>query len=183
MLAGVVCVVAFIACYWAGRRSIGQGLVALLVFGYFYGILRANLLVTFSHFIFDAGLLGLYASFRWNKCDRNEKTRSAPVRLWTILLMGWPILILLLPFQTLLVSLVGLRGNILFVPLLLIGSRIKGKDLFELSSGLAVLNLVAIGFAVAEYFLGVPRFFPFSPVTRIMYASGDVAGASGARGR
>jgi hypothetical protein len=36
--------------------------------------------------------------------------------------------------------------------------------------------VVALGFAGAEYFLGVPRFFPYSPVTEIIYASGDVAG-------
>ena len=42
--------------------------------------------------------------------------------------------------------------------------------------GLAVLDIVAVAFGGAEYFLGVPRFFPFSPVTLIMYSSADVAG-------
>ena len=70
MIAIALCVVAFIACYLAGRRSLGQGLVVLFVFGYFYGILRANLLTTFSHFIFDMGLLGLYLSPKWRMVNR-----------------------------------------------------------------------------------------------------------------
>jgi len=41
---------------------------------------------------------------------------------------------------------------------------------------LAALNLVAFGFAGAEYLIGVPKFYPLSPVTQIIYASGDVAG-------
>jgi len=174
MIALALCIVAFLACYWAGRRSLGQGLVMLLVFGYFYGILRANLLTSFSHFIFDAGLLGLYLSVRWSSPADAKRSRAA--RFWTILLILWPALLVALPFQPVLISLVGLRGNVYFIPLLVIGSRLKGKDLVELSLGLAVLDLVALGFAGAEYFLGVERFFPFSPVTQIMYASRDVAG-------
>jgi hypothetical protein len=46
----------------------------------------------------------------------------------------------------------------------------------KLSCGLAVLDIAALGFALAEYFLGVPRFYPVSPVTQIIYASQDVAG-------
>jgi hypothetical protein len=176
MLAIILCFLAFVICFWAGRRSLGQGLVALLTFGYFYGILRANLLTTFSHFIFDAGMVGLYLSIRWGTPPKGGKSRSGPVRLWAGLLIAWPILIVAMPFQPILVSLVGLRGNIFFIPLLLLGSRMKGKDLIEFSTGLALLNLVALGFAGAEYFLSVQRFFPFSPVTQIMYASGDVAG-------
>ncbi|HXU19546.1 MAG TPA: hypothetical protein VN788_03070 [Verrucomicrobiae bacterium] len=38
------------------------------------------------------------------------------------------------------------------------------------------MNLIALGFATAEYFFTVPRFFPRNEVTSIIYASGDVAG-------
>jgi hypothetical protein len=176
MIALAICVVAFVACYWAGRRSLGQGLVALLVFGYFYGILRANLLTTFSHFIFDAGMLGLYLAFLLRPKDPGYKPSSPALKWWCVLLIGWPCLLLLMPFQPFLVSLVGLRGSVFFLPLLLIGCRLKSKDLVELSTGLAILDLVALGFAVAEYRLGVPRFFPLSPVTEIIYNSKDVAG-------
>lgn len=176
MLAIALCFLAFIACYLAGRRSLGLGLVMLFTCGYFYGILRANLLTTFSHFIFDAGLFGLYLSPCWRRSDSTDRKRSDPVKWWLLILMVWPILIVLLPFQPLLVSLVGLRGNIYFIPLLLLGARLKGKDIIQLSAGLAVLDLIAVGFGGAEYFLGVERFFPLSPVTFIMYSSNDVQG-------
>jgi hypothetical protein len=172
MIALVVCIAAFALCFWAGRRSLGQGLIALLVFGYFYGILRANLITTFSHFIFDAGLLGLYFSQNWFR----DQQSSYAIRMWTVALIGWCLLLVLMPFQPLLVSLVGLRGNIFFLPVLVLGTRLKDSDLKQLGAGLAILNLVAIVFAWAEYFLGVPHFFPMSPVTQIIYASADVAG-------
>jgi hypothetical protein len=175
MIAILLCIAAFGACFLAGRRSLGQGIVVLLVFGYGYGILRANLLTSFSHFIFDAGLLGLYCSFHWGAMYGRGQGAEI-VRFWTVLLVLWPLLLLAMPFQPILVSLVGLRGNVFFIPLLVLGSQLRGKSLVELCVGLAVLDVVALGFGGAEYFLGVPRFFPVSPVTQIMYASKDVAG-------
>jgi hypothetical protein len=176
MMAIVLCVVAFVACYLAGKRSLGQGLIALLTVGYFYGILRANLLTTFSHFIFDAGLIGIYLSQKWTSSDPRDAKRLEIVQFWTVLLIAWPFFVALMPFQPLLVSLVGLRGNVFFIPVLLLGAQLREKDLLQLSVGLAALNILALSFAVAEYFMGVPRFFPVSAVTRIIYASGDVAG-------
>jgi hypothetical protein len=176
MIALALCIVAFLACYWAGRRSLGWSLVTLMVFGYFYGILRANLLTASSHFIFDAGMIGLFLSPCWRTSTPQEKKRSAIIQVWTILLILWPILLVALPFQPLLISLVGLRGNTFFFPLLLIGSRLKEKNLFQFSVGLAVLNLVAVAFGAAEYFMGLPRFFPVSPVTEIIYSSADAGG-------
>jgi hypothetical protein len=176
MIAIAICALAFLACYVAGRRSLGVGLITLFVFGYFYGIVRANLLTTFSHFIFDAGLIGLYFSQSWRSPNASERKRLTLIRGWMVVLILWPILISFLPFQPLLVSLVGLRGSIFFIPLLLLGSRLKTKDLLLLAYGLAVLNLIAMGFGTAEYVLGVARFYPISPVTAIIYNSNDVAG-------
>jgi len=176
MIALALCLIAFAACYWAGRRSVGQGLVALFFFGYFYGILRANLLTAASHFIFDAGTIGLFLSALTGPADAQQSKNSRALRMWIMILMGWPILLMLLPFQSFMVSLVGLRSNVFFLPLLLLGTRLRNKDLIELSVGLALLDLIAVGFGGAEYFLGVPRFFPRSPVTELIYASGDVAG-------
>jgi hypothetical protein len=176
MIALVLCVLALVVTFWAGRRSLGQGLVALLVFGYFYGILRANLITTFSHFIFDAGLLGLYLSQDWLSSDARKAGRGTMIRMWTAILIIWPFFVLLMPFQPLLISLVGLRGNIFFLPILILGTRLGDKDLRMLCGGLAILNLVAAAFAWAEYFTSVPRFFPLSPVTAIIYSSGDVTG-------
>jgi energy-converting hydrogenase Eha subunit B len=171
MIAPALCLFSFLIAYLAGRRSLSRGLIALLAVGYFYGILRANLLTTYSHFTFDAALFGLYASQKWGK-----SSRAGMLRGWVIALVGWCLLLVLMPFQPLLVSLVGLRGNAFFIPVLLLGSRLKDRDLRELAGGMAVLNLVAIGFASAEYVLGVERFFPESAVTQIIYLSGDVAG-------
>src|SRR5271170_1637629 len=174
MIALIVCIVAFLACFVAGRRSLGLGLITLFVFGYFYGILRANLLTTFSHFIFDAGLIGLYASQDWLPSDPSERKRLGQIRGWMVVLIAWPILITFLPFQPFLVSLVGLRGNTFFIPLLVLGARLRSKDVLVLSYGLAALNLVALGFGIAEYLTSVTRFYPMSPVTSIIYGSADV---------
>src|SRR5215467_3848076 len=114
MIALLLCILAFVASFWAGRRSLGLGLVTLLGVGYFYGILRANILTTFSHFIFDAALIGLYFSQNWLSFDPRDSRRFEVVQLWLILLIAWPILVVLLPFQPLLVSLVGLRGSTFF---------------------------------------------------------------------
>jgi len=173
VVAIILCILAFGTCYWAGKRSLGRGLVALLVFGYFYGILRANILATFSHFIFDAGLVGLYLSPTWRSKIAAEHKRSRAAKVWVAILVLWPLLLLAMPFQPLLVSLVGLRGNVFFIPLLLLGSRLRQKDLLELSAGVAILDLIAVGFAAAEYVLGVPRFYPQNVVTLIIYASID----------
>ncbi len=173
MTAIALCIFAFATCYSLGRRSLWQGIVALLVIGYFYGIVRANVQTTFSHFTFDAGLVGLYMAHKWGS---SRRASEGWVRIWLVVLMLWPCLLLFLPFQPLLVSLVGLRGNLLFIPMTLIGSRLTHKDVMGVSVGYAVLNLVAFGFAGAEYVMGVQRFFPHSAVTDIIYMSADVAG-------
>ncbi len=171
-----VSIFAFLATYLAGRKSLGRGIIAVLVFGYFYGILRANLLSTASYFIFDSSLVGLYLSQLGQRSDPARAKQTAMVRFWTIVLVVWPILMIFLPFQPLLVSLVGLRGSAFFIPVLLFGARLKEKDLFEIACGLAVLNVVVFVFAAGEYFFGIMRFYPYNAATLIIYASGDVAG-------
>ena len=176
MIALVLCIVAFGASRWAGKRSLGQGVVAVLAVGYFYGILRANLLTTFSHFIFDASLMGFYLSQKWSSPDAETTRRGEGIWLWTVVLIGWPVLMVLMPFQPILISIVGLRGAVLFIPAMVLAARLKHRDLIEISHGLAALNVIAMAFAVAEYLTDVTRFFPQSPVTRIIYLSGDVSG-------
>lgn len=169
-----LCLLALGATYWAGKRSLGIGAVVLLTFGYSFGIVRANYLSTTTYFMFDSALIGLYASQKWN--ERGESASARALRAWLLLLILWPTLLLLMPFQPLLVSLVGLRGCVFFLPMLWLGSRLRERDLVQLSVGLAVLNLIAFGFAAAEYTVGVPRFFPNNAVTQIIYNSSDVAG-------
>jgi len=176
VIAIFVCVLAFAASLWAARRSLVSGLVVVLATGYLFGIVRANIISPFSHFIFDASLAGFYCAQWSTGMTADTKRRSSAIRGWLIALIVWPALICLLPFQTLMVSLVGLRGNIFFLPLCLVAVRMKSRDWSSLSLAFAALNLFALSFAAAEYFLGVERFFPVSPVTAIIYASRDVAG-------
>ena len=56
----VLCLGAFVGVFWFTRRSLVAGLSAALAVGYMYGIVRANVPQSFSHFIFDAGAGGLY---------------------------------------------------------------------------------------------------------------------------
>lgn len=175
MIPFALCIIAFVLTFIAGRRSLGQGIVVLFGFGFFYGILRANLASVFSHFIFDCALIGLYLA-QWTSSRPEDASQSRALRWWTIVLITWPALLVLLPFQPFLVSLVGLRGHIFFLPVLMLGARVKQKDLLEIGAGLAGLNLIALAFAFAEYRMGLDRFFPHNEVTQIIYASRDVAG-------
>jgi hypothetical protein len=176
MIAPILCALAFVAAYWGGRHSRARGLLLVMAVGYVYGILRANIPSPFSHFIFDAALVGLYASQSWIPGNAREATRTGALRGWCLILIIWPILVCFMPFQTLLVSIVGLRGNVFFLPVLLIGSQLRNDELREFSYGLACLNLFALAFGIMEYVVGVEPFFPRSAVTSVIYSSKDVAG-------
>ena len=52
-----------------------------------YGIVRANLPDGFSHLIFDAGVLGLYAAQLGRPQPRWQHMRSEELRNWVIVLM------------------------------------------------------------------------------------------------
>jgi hypothetical protein len=81
-----------------------------------------------------------------------------------------------LPAQDLMIRLVGLRTSIFLLPFLLLGARLLPEERYKLALGLAALNLVALAFAGAEFFIGVQEFFPLNPVTKIIYMSKDVTG-------
>ena len=178
MIALILCIAGALAAFFVGRRSLGAGILVVVAVGYGYGIVRANLVSTFSHFIFDITLVGLYASqFVANKQKQPASSHSS-LNMWMYILMGWPLLMLFMPFQPLLVSIVGLRGNMFFLPAVFLGSRLRSEDLRRLALGLAGLNLIALAFGIAEYFKGIEPFFPYGPMTVTMYNSIDSAGAS-----
>jgi hypothetical protein len=161
-----------------GRRSLGAGMAAVLTTGYFYGILRARYLDGFSHFIFDAAVLGLYLA-RLTLPNALAPPYARRLAGWTWVLVGWPLVLFGLCFlypQHPLIQLVGLRAAVWFLPFLLLGVSARPEDLTHLARALAVLNLVAFAFAVGEYFRGLEPFFPHNAVTDIMYRSKDVAG-------
>jgi len=176
MIALALCLLAFGMTRWAGKRSLGLGLVSLLLWGYLYGIVRANLENVFCHFLFDAALVGFYLAQKNAFNDPADAGRAAALRYWTLGLMLWPALLVFLPFQPILVSLVGLRGCIFFLPMALLGSRLKSEDLMQLCTGMVCLNLLSLAFAAGEYFQGVPKYYPYNAMTAIIYGSTDVAG-------
>jgi hypothetical protein len=178
MIALIISVVGAVAAFFLGRRSLAAGLLVVIAAGYFFGILRANLQTVFSYFIFDAAVIGLYASQFLGRRKKQATSKTSTLNMWAWLLMGWPLLILFLPFQTLLVSLVGLRGNMFLLPVLFLGTRLRNEDLRRLAFGFAILNLIALAFGVAEYVKGVEPFYPMGPATSTIYNSYDSGGGS-----
>lgn len=174
MIALILCAGAFLAAYVAGRRSLVSGLAVVIAVGYFYGIVRANVTSAFSHFIFDAAVVGLYVTQLFRPLPAEERVRIQPLTVWAVLLIGWPILLLLFPLQDPMIRLVGLRAHIFLLPFLLLGARLRRDDVERLVMHVAVLNLVAFAFAVGEFFLGVERFYPRNDVTELIYRSTDI---------
>ncbi|MGB8509075.1 MAG: hypothetical protein WCD76_11880 [Pyrinomonadaceae bacterium] len=171
MVSIILCLAAFAFCYAAARRSLVAGLATVCTVGYFYGIVRANVPETFSHFVFDAGVIGLYLAQLSRKGSREERRRRQALTIWVGVLMAWPFILFFVPVQDYAVQLVGLRGNIFLLPFVLIGARLRGADLHKLALAIAVLNLVAFACACAEYTFGVERFFPQNQVTELIYKS------------
>ena len=134
------CALGFVAAFLLGRRSLAAGLGAVLTWGYLYGILRANYLDGYAHFIFDAAVVGFYLSQWGKRLDADDAARGRPLRHWVIVLIGWAGVMFLMPLQHILVQLVGLRGNAFLVPFLLFGGRLRRQDAAALAVWLAVLN-------------------------------------------
>jgi hypothetical protein len=178
MIALLLCVVGAWAAFFVGRRSLGGGILVVIAVGFGYGILRANLASAFSHFMFDAALVGLYASQFIGGGKKQTAPNARSLNVWMYILIGWPLLMVLMPFQPLLVSIVGLRGNMFFLPAVFLGARLRDQDLRPMAFGLAALNLLALALGVAEYFKGIEPFFPYGPMTVTMYNSFDSAGGS-----
>jgi hypothetical protein len=175
-MAFYICLLSFALCYIAGRRSLVSGLIAMLSIGYVYGITRANLPETASYFIFDSAVLGFYAAQLFRPLTLALRLRVEALKSWMEFLIFWPLIVFFFPAQDLLVRLVGLRTSIFLLPFLLIGARLLPAERYKLALGLAALNLLALAFAGAEFFIGVTEFFPKNIVTRTIYKSNDVLG-------
>jgi hypothetical protein len=163
--------------YKLAKRGLGHGLGAILLVGYVYGIVRANVLDSACHFMFDLAVAALYAE-RFGQWSKTSVERSRLVMPWVTLLAGWPLLLFLVPQQHPLIQLVGLRAAIYFLPFIAIGARVEARDLDLIARWVALLNLGAFGMAGVEYFVGIERFFPHNAVTDIMYRSNDIAGGA-----
>lgn len=172
----ILCLASFGICYLAARRSLLNGLIVVFAIGYAYGITRANVPETYSHFIFDSGVIGLYLAQLFRKLSPVEAYKISHLRPWLEFLIAWPLLLFLIPMQDWLIQFVGLRGNIFLLPFILFGARLEPADRYRLALWIAGLNLVAFSFAVSEYILGLERFFPHNPVTELIYISKDLVG-------
>jgi hypothetical protein len=148
--------------------------MATMVIGYFYGIVRANLDSRFGHFIFDFGAMGFYLALLLRRDTPIQRFKLRRIMPWVLALAGWPMLMMWLPLQTPLVRLVGLRGQIFFLPFILVGAMLDRDDMRKIAKGLAVLSIIEILFALAEIQFGVTRFYPMNAIDEIIYKSNDV---------
>jgi hypothetical protein len=176
MLSLVLCILVFLLAFALTSRSLVLGLAACVGLGYVFGVVRANILDTFSFLIWDASVLGVYAGYFSRQFTAEELRTTETLRLWIAALIVWAVLVTLVPLQHPLIQLVGLRGNTFLLLFLLIGARLKAEELDGLACFLAGLNLMALGVAVMEYFVGIEPFFPQNAVTQLIYNSRDVAG-------
>ena len=163
-----LCIVAFFLTLYLSRKSLVWGIASAIAFGYFYGILRANLNETMSHFIFDTALIGLYVG-RIVAVRSDTLVNTKRVQPWLIVLIAWPVFMTLLPIQDPFIQLVGLRGSVLFLPMLLLGVQMDSEQRNRLALSIAVLNLVVFAFALAEFWYGIQDFYPRNEVTESLY--------------
>jgi hypothetical protein len=164
----------FAACFYCGRRAPWAGFLAMMVVGYFYGILRANLDNSYAHFLYDFASGGYYLALLISHKNPVQHYKLRRIMPWVAALAAWPLLLLLVPTQAFLVQLVGLRGQVFFLPFLAAGAMMESDDVRKITYGAAVLNFIALAFALLEVQFGVPRFFPFNAVDQIIYRSTDV---------
>ncbi len=175
----IVCIFAFAGAVALSRKTLGNGLGFALAVGSCYGWLRGNFPDGLARFCFDAALGGLYLSVLPRVRFRSEG-RPGSLRTWTVLLMAWPLIIILIsPFleaQHVLVQIAGLRNAVLFVPLILVGSLLGPKDWSEVSAWaewcVVGVSVVAIG----EVVFGLEPFFPLNDLTQNIYRSNDIVG-------
>lgn len=167
-------VAAFAAAFLGTYRSLGLGLVAVFAVGYFNGVVRANYLGVFTTFLFDAAVFGLYLGFLLGHAG--ARAGYGPGGRFALLLIGWPVLLALIPVNDLLIQMVALRAAVWFLPVVLLASRLTGADLGVIARGLTVLNLCALAGGLYVYQNGVEALYPQNAVTQIIYMSKDVGG-------
>lgn len=173
MLPIVLLACAFLGTFVASRRSLVAGLASVCAVGYAYGIVRANVPGVPTHFLFDASVLALYLSQFVLVQQKSGPAEGARLGLWVAILLIWPALLMLVPGQDPLVQLVGLRGNVFVVPFLLLGARLRAHHVEKLGVILGVANILVFALAATQFVIGVERFFPYSPVTELIYRSND----------
>lgn len=163
---------ASVGAFLAARRSLVTGLAFVLCVGYAYGIVRANIVHTLTHLMFDGAVVGLYLAQMFTPSSAQHRRLTNNLRLWVAVLIGWPTFLLAVSMgNTPLVEIVGWRSNVFLLPFLLLGVRLTSEDFYTLAKVLGVLNILAAVLAFAEFTLGLQMFFPPNALTEIMYRS------------
>src|SRR5437588_303510 len=121
-------------------RNSTRPLAITIAVGYAYGILRGNIEDPGSHFIYDAAALGMFLAMLGRPLSPLAKFRLRPLMPWFLFLTGWPVLLFFVPSQDALVQLVGLRGNIFFLPFLLAGAIAAGDDYTRIGKAISILK-------------------------------------------
>jgi hypothetical protein len=170
MTGALLCSLALVTTYTAARYRLGHALGVLLAWGYFYGILRARVYDGFTHFIFDAAVVGVYAVCL-SGAARLPRLAS-PLDRWVLVLIAWPAALALLPVDPLPIQLVGLRYATFFLPMFMVGVRTEARDWQVLAYWLAGLNVAALVMAVLQYRYGIEAFIPRNATTELLYRSG-----------
>ena len=167
---------------YAGKRSLRAGIAAVICVGYAYGIVRANILHTLTHLLFDGAVLALYMTQLFEGRGVDYRYRTQDLRVWLVLLIAWPTLLFaVFPGNAPLVELVGWRANVFLLPFLLLGARLDDEDIYEIARVVAILNIGAALVGSAEFVLGIDRFFPENAVTEIIFKSKDLVGRTAYR--
>jgi hypothetical protein len=166
-----ICAIAFAAAYWAGKRSLWQGIAVVLTIGYVYGIARAHLSDAFMHLLFDASVAGLYAACLWKAVTATNRPGLYSLKSWTLLLAAWPTILFFFPQGDLLLEVVGWRANVFLLPCLLLGPQLDDDALYYLALVMAALNIAAAVMGALEFTFGIQTFLPYSDVTDMVYRS------------
>ena len=154
-------------------RSLANGIAAVMAVGYAYGLLRANVTGTATYLVFDVAIAGLYAAQAWRPGELTSLHQRNLLAMWCVLTV-WPLMLFFFADGDLLVELVGLRGNVMFLPFILLGARLTDHDLRRLALLLACLNLAAFGVGAAEYVFGLEFLLPRNESTELIYRSNDL---------
>ncbi len=169
-------IAAFAGAFACTLRSLGLGFVAVFAVGYFNGVIRANYLSAFTTFMFDAALFGLFLGFAVGRPREASGIWTTPGGRWTVALIAWPALLVLVPVNDIFVQLVAFRATVWFLPAMLVAGRLRADDLLAIARGLAVLNLAALAGGIYIYGNGIESVYPDNAVTQIIYHSKDVGG-------
>ncbi len=183
MFGAAFCVLALVGAFVAARRSLAAGLQTMLIVGYLYGLARGRVPDGFTHFAFDAALLGLYFGFLPRAVTPEIQQRSHAAVMWTRLLVLWPAVCMayspvLEGSQPIAVQLVGLRAWTIMIPCFVLGARVERNDLDRLAPTLALLNLFALVIAGIEYRYGVDAVVPLNRTTELIYLTKDIQSGS-----